>query len=51
MRAPGRSRRLGDRFRALGLHRAKGSRAAGREDADQIDGDVGSAHRRLTEAG
>ena len=38
---------LGDRFRALGLHGVKGLRAALGQDADQIDGDMGIAHRGL----
>ena len=38
---------LGDRVRALGLHGVEGLRAALGQDADQIDGDVGIAHRGL----
>ena len=45
-RAGGRGR-LGDGLRALGLHGVKGLRAALGEDADQIDRDIGIAHRGL----
>ena len=45
-RASGRSG-LGDGLGALGLHRVERLRAAGGEDADQVDGDVRIAHRGL----
>ena len=47
MRAPTACGCLGDRFSALGLHRVKGLRAAFGQDADQVDGDAGIAHRGL----
>ena len=47
MRAPAALAAAGDRPRALGLHRVEGLRAALGQDADQVDGDAGIAHRGL----
>ena len=43
--------RLGDGLGAVGLYRVKRLRAASGQDADQVDGDVGIAHRRLYRGG
>ena len=44
---PDGTRGLGHGARARALHRIEGLRAAFGQDADQIDGDVGIAHRGL----
>ena len=43
--------RAGNRARARALHRVEGLGAALGQDADQIDGDVGIAHRGLDRGG